>query len=74
MPPANAHQAITPKPASTNLAATDLPAGALVAIVLPFVLVVSMIAHRKHRVRKLRQQVALLERLWLINSSTENQR
>jgi hypothetical protein len=74
MPSPFSHQAIASKPAaSTNLASTELPAGALVAIALPFVLMLSIMAHRKHRARTLRRQIAMLERLWSINS-TENQR
>ncbi|MBW4465750.1 MAG: hypothetical protein KME07_09975 [Pegethrix bostrychoides GSE-TBD4-15B] len=37
-------------------------------LLLPIVLCLSVTAHRKHRIAKLRRQVQMLEKLWLLNA------
>lgn len=55
-----------PNPTATTQQNTEIAMGAI-AILLPALLAFSIVAHRHHRKRVLRQRVAGLERLWKLS-------
>jgi hypothetical protein len=58
---------LTPANATSRSPQIDYSLGALI-IALPILAAIGFITHRKHRSIKLRRQIVILERLWLLDT------